>query len=270
VDSGIPVIVGLVGKSNIGHAVVATGQVLTAHPRQSPLPAKPTWAEFCEAFYVNDDQRGVNLRMSVLPSSAVKETPYTLVDNHFLLIPLPEKVFVPAENAEQLAWDVLKEYVGAWPVFQQTNASAMGSSVDLGNQFVSRFLGNEVIARTYLTYGWKYQYRAIRNLLTEQMRQIARSTELPRFVWVTEFGTVDSIGHNSMTDRRIFSHCVVDATAKNMGADCRLIFHAPGIGMRQVHNPSDSLGAYKKDLFAMKDDRPYYPKLRGNADFGGF
>jgi hypothetical protein len=66
VESGIPVIVGLqFPGQDVGHAIIATGHVLRETPRNAALPPNPTQAEYCEAFYLNDDQIGPNIRVPV-------------------------------------------------------------------------------------------------------------------------------------------------------------------------------------------------------------
>lgn len=267
VDSGIPVVVWINGNP-VGHVVVATGQVLRTNPI-SNLPQKPTRAQFCEAFLVNDDQLGANLRMPIQRNSAVGETPYSVEDVIFLLIGLPDKVYLSAETAEELAWDSLHAYRLEWPTLKTRYASDLGTSVQLGDDFLTELAANKVVARTYLTYGWKYKYRAVRNLMSEELKTVASFTELPRYVWVTEFGTTSSFGSAAKKNRRIFAHCVVDATAKNMGAASRLIFHAPGYAFNHL-NEFDKVShqpGYARNIFPIRDDRPYCPKRRGETEF---
>ncbi|UFW51101.1 MULTISPECIES: hypothetical protein [Bradyrhizobium] len=112
VDSGIPVLVGLSFKDkDIGHAVVATGQVLRSSIT-STLPNRPTRAEFCEAFYVQDDSIGPNIRVGVHAGSAIAETiEYNIAEHcQYLIVALPAKVHLPAEKAEAIAWDLLVQY----------------------------------------------------------------------------------------------------------------------------------------------------------------
>ena len=57
--------------------------------------------------------------MSVVAGSPIAETAYNVKDNvQFLLIPLPDKVFVPAEKAEVFAWDLLDIYAASWASLQ--------------------------------------------------------------------------------------------------------------------------------------------------------
>ncbi|MGX5803364.1 hypothetical protein ACWGS9_19210 [Bradyrhizobium sp. Arg314] len=273
VDSGIPVIVGLgYMGADIGHAVVASGQVFDHNsPAAGALPPQPTRAEFCSAFYVNDDQQGPNLRMPIVAGGAIGETPYSVRGNvHFLIIPLPDKVFVPAEKAEWFSWDLLNSYGAAWGNLKGNYAQNLGHSLGLGDQFVAAMGQNEVIARTYLTYGWKYKHRLLRNNVKEAVQSLARAIELPRYVWVTEFGTLASFSPADRFQRRIFAHCVVDATAKNMGDDSRLFFHAPGLAISRSHDGGNPNGPYTTLTSAIQDDQVYYPKLRGNLDFAGY
>jgi len=272
VDSGIPVIVGLGNMgSDIGHAVVASGQVFDLQAPVGPLPPRPTRAEFCAAFYVNDDQQGPNRRMPLAPGKAGGETPYNVSEHvQFLIIPLPDKVFVPAEKAEAFAWDLLRRYAVEWLQIKQNYAADMGTSVAAGDAFTQQLAGNTVIARTYLTYGWKYKHRLLRNRLTDATHALARATELPRYVWVTEFGTLASFSAVDKYQRRISAHCVVDATAKSMGDDSRLFFHAPGVAIGRSHDLANPNGPYTQHTIVIQDDQDYYPKLRGNFDFAGY
>jgi hypothetical protein len=209
--------------------------------------------------------------MAVSVGSPISQTNYSVIGNAaYLLIALPDKVFVPAEKAEQLAWDLLIEYQSAWAAISAANAATLKASVQMGNEFVSSLNSNEVVARTYLTYGWKYHHRIVRNSTNPKVKSIALGTQLPRYVWVTEFGTRASFASADKYQRRILAHCVVDATAKNMGADCRLLFHAPGFCFRNVHDINNPTGPYQKQIFPIDDDCEYYPKLRGNNDFGGY
>jgi hypothetical protein len=269
IDSGIPVLVGLgFAGRDIGHAVVATGQVLRPTVSTS-LPKFPTRAEFCEAFYVQDDQQGPNIRMPVSPTSSIGETAhYNLIENcQYLMVPLPEKVYLPAEKAEELSWDILTQHSNDWSSIKAKHGSKLGQSESLGDEFVSAFGKNQIIARTYLTYGWKYKHRMMRNSLPNAVRTIIRNLDTPRFLYVTEFYTVNSCSGKAIRDRRIFAHCAVDATAKNQDLDSVLLFHAPGMCMWHAHDDRDE---FIRSVAAIKDDTGYFPKIRGDNDFSSY
>ena len=267
VDSGIPVILGLQQESGIGHAVVATGHSLKEINSNVALPIEPTRAEFCEAFLVNDDQRGINLRMPVMQASALGETSYS-VEQHvsWIIIPLPSKVFIPAENAEKLAWELLKNYRNDWKDHKTFHNDNLGGSTLAGDEFVGAIDANKVMARTYLTYGWKYKARMLANDIGTDFKRGLLYHEFPRYVWVTEFGTLESLNHINFKARRIFSHAVIDATASKFW-ESRCMFHAPGFGLRWYHDPDNIFGDYKDAVTPVADDAEYYPKFRGSDGF---
>ena len=270
VDSGIPVSVWLdLPGQTIGHSIVATGQVLK--PNIAPgrvLPPHPTRAEYSEAFLANDDQIGPNILVPVQSGSATGQTPYC-IDEHTtaLIIPLPSKVYLPAETAEAFAWGFLQNYVSEWPSHKAQQANKLGTSEALGDELVAAIGANEVLARTYLTYGWKYKHRTLRNDLPKTVKIVARDLKVPRYVYVTEFSLLRQLEGLSQYQRRIVAHCVVDATAKHQDLESILLFHAPGICFWHQHDQAHALVRYVAPL---PDDGEYYPKARGEIDFARF
>ncbi|MGA9795497.1 MAG: hypothetical protein WBQ17_08165, partial [Rhizomicrobium sp.] len=168
IDSGIPVILGLAPldpkTSDVGHAVIAVGQTSRTLPADHKLPKNATRSEFCEAFLVNDDQRGPYLRLPVSPTSTVSQSPYNIATHlQYLLVPLPNKVYLPAETAEKISWDLLRYYVQEIPKLKTDSTFDLGASATLSDDFVIAIADEKAIARTYLTYGWKYKQRVVRN-----------------------------------------------------------------------------------------------------------
>lgn len=267
VDSGIPVSVWVrFPSSAIGHAVVATGQVLAKTAAQ--LPSRPTRAEFVSAFLVNDDQLGPNARMPVAANNADAETTYNIRDNAVaLIIPLPSKVYLPAETAETFSWDMIDRYTKDWNTHKVVNAGKLGNSASLGDTLVAAHTKNELIARTYLTYGWKHKNRSIRNQLTDGIKRVIRDLDVPRYVYVTEFATLQQLNGLELPKRRIIAHAVVDATAKHQDLDAVLLFHAPGMCIWHAHGAK---GSFVRYVIASRDDTDYFPKVRGDVDFADF
>jgi len=150
----------------------------------------------------------------------------------------------------------------------RANQATSGNAPDaLAEEFHGEYHANNVVARTYLTYGWKYKQRIIRNVVSPEVKAIARGMELPKYVWVTEFGTIASFADVESDNRRIFGHCVVDATAKNMGDDSRLLFHAPCYIRARTHDIRNPYGPYILLEKALVSDQPYLPKRRGDMAF---
>lgn len=272
VDSGIPVILGLapwVKDTSIGHAVTAVGHHVTTLPDLISLPANPTRAEFANAFLVNDDQLGTSLRMPTSAGIAGAQTPYSVERQvYYILIPLPGKVFLPAESAETIAWNLVNNYETNLATVMANPKFDIGGAKVLSDEFKDALKTNTLIARTYLTYGWKYKRRILRNICSPTLKAAVFAHDLPRFVWVTEFGICAQLNYLEPRDRRILGHVVIDATSNQFLAgsllSSALFFHAPGFIIRWSHNSSNQFLDYAPSVVPVPDEVPYYPKVRGH------
>jgi hypothetical protein len=267
VDSGIPVILGLSSPTggNVGHAVVAVGYTAKTVPGNFVfLQSKPSRSVFCEALLVNDDQRGAYIRLPLEPNPSISEAPFNIRDHlQYIIIPLPSKVFLPAESAEEIAWDILRQfYVREMPKLISEGSVDFGQSTERFSEFVNELSANRVIARTYLTFGWKYRMRMVRNSTSERVKQAIIRHDLPRYVWVTEFGTLSSMNYLEARAKRIQAHVVVDATSSQFHRSA-LFFHAPGLIKRWVHNGNLGDGRLEPKILPVKNDVSYFPKARG-------
>jgi hypothetical protein len=108
----------------------------------------------------------------------------------------------------------------------------------------------------------------LRNAISRDFKSILLYHELPRLVWVTEFGTFDSLNKLNVRERRIIAHAVNDATASRLW-ESRSIFHAPGMSVRWFHDANNPF-VLKDASAAMTDDGAYYPKVRGEDDYTAF
>ena len=266
VDSGIPVIIGLspwVAGQDDFHAVLAVGHTIQKIDLAKVLPAKPTRVEYARFLLINDDQRGTNLRMELSARDALSETPYNQSNIVYLIVPLPGKVFTPAESAEAVAWDLLTKYRTELPDLKAAHAKQLGMSEAAADEFVARINANEVVARTYLTYGWRYKERLVGNNCSVETKNAVFKQSMPRFVWVTEFGTRDSLNTLDELAVRIFSHAVIDATS-NMLWEGRCVFHAPGFLWRWYHDAATPFGDLTNSLIPIANDTAYGMKIRGS------
>jgi hypothetical protein len=185
----------------------------------------------------------------------------------WLMIPLPEKVYLQAESAEAIAWNALDDLARTWSRLKHMYAGRLGTSESLGDELVSQAAMNQVLSRTYLSFGWKYRHRALRNNHPNSIHQIVRQLETPRFVYVTEFATVPQTTGNRLYERRITSHCVIDATAKNQDIDSILLFHAPGYCVWHSHGDRNR---FQRFTAVIENDTIYFPKARGEMNFVKF
>jgi hypothetical protein len=120
---------------------------------------------------------------------------------------------------------------------------------------------NQVIVRTYLTMGWKYKARLHDLAMSTTLRSRVAVHELPRMVWVTEFALLEDINHLDPAERRIFGHCVTDATATGP-TQSPLIVHAPGFLWLTRHEDPAFYAESKEALYPLANDTLYRPRLR--------
>jgi hypothetical protein len=213
-------------------------------------------------FLVHDDQLGPNLRMPVLPGDELAETPYNVREHlRFLIVPLPDKVFITAETAEIKAWDRLQFYAREWPGLKARHGEAIGASADLGEQAIRAMNENKVIARTYLTMGWKYKARLHASVTSPVLRSQIAVHDLPRMVWVTEFGRLEDLNVMDPAQRRIFGHCTTDATSTGRHQS-PLIIHLPGFLWLTTQEDPEFFAKSIERLYPLLDDALYLSRWR--------
>ncbi|WP_143216400.1 hypothetical protein [Acetobacter sp. DmW_043] len=264
VDSGIPVILGLCQKdTSIGHAVVAIGveRGLSEDCKTSSL--EPTTADFYTHFLVNDDQRGVYCRLPILEENSTEEYPFVLNrDIKFILVPLPGKVFLTAEAAEVVARDTINSLSkNRFDLSQQSLQT--GEKWDENPDFYKEVDNEKIVSRTYLTYGWKYKSRMLRNASSDNLKRILLRTQFPKYVWVTEFSEYATSKNLDPCLRRIQSHVVIDATGSRFW-ESRLIAHTPGLLYSWQYN---SDGTTEGCVDAYISSKSYWPKIGGAKDY---
>ncbi|MDO8838085.1 MAG: hypothetical protein Q7V31_04095 [Parvibaculum sp.] len=263
VDSGIPVILGLgPNMGAIGHAVVATGIINVQRPQNYHLPIQPTRSVFVDSILINDDQGGANLKASIDKNSVYGEVGWSIEDRlQYLIIPLPDKVYMSAEQAELLARNSLDNYERHWTQLQ--NQPGLGTSIDAAARFIDSKNNSKLIARTYLTFGYRYKERIIRNSISSTFKNEVIQANLPRYVWVTEFGEFSSQNHLDKSQQRISAHVVIDATASVLW-EAELAMHAPGFWLIRSHDEARPYSEYLLNWGLIADDTEYRPKVRGS------
>lgn len=265
-DSGIPVIIGFNRGPGVGHAVVAVGTVMGSKVPKGTF-ADAHVADRITHLIVNDDQSGAYRRVRVAPHRKDSQSKdFTLNEAIFLMAPLPGKVFMKAEVAETLARDKValvarnrQDHITEG--LEEADAAAW--NVDPAFYATSP---EKMIARTYLTHGWKYKHRILRNAVPPELIEELTFIHLPRYVWVTEFSLPDDLGDLDPCRRRIRGHVVIDATGSRF-EDSVLLTHVPGIIVTQSFDAALPGGEPITGLRVLLADNPYYPKIRGMNDF---
>lgn len=269
VDSGIPVILVMDKPTeSLGHAVVAVGTKrkkidITA------LSVKSTQANFLSHFLVNDDQRGSYLPLAV-GTDDFNENEYPFnIEEHLKLIfvPLPDKVFITGEIAERLALDKLSSSANHLHAFaQRTLEPAKAKLFNPHPEFIDAAKRLQVISRTYLTYGWRYKSRALRNNLSAKLKSSLITRQFPKYVWVTEFSLPSEATSHDPCNRIVRAHVVTDATGSQMWESAQLL-DMPGLLITWTFDPNTPADQPSIDMSLFEEDFEYFPKIRGIDDY---
>lgn len=270
-DSGIPVILGLRGRQGgtIGHAVVAVGRVLSPSRAISFSP-NATWAEMTTHFLIQDDQHGPYQYLPVDEADRSEGYPWTIeADISYLIVPLPAKVFMTGEVAETFARDYVAMACARTKEYRdKAEADAGSGALKPHEEIDPAFYGakpEDFIVRTYLTYGWKYKRRALRNRFPGVFKAELLSKQFPRYVWVTEFSLPDDLAESDACHRKVRAHVVADATGSRFW-DSVLVVQVPGLSMFWAFNPATPGAAHRLIWRATNEAEPFLPKIRGRPD----
>jgi hypothetical protein len=215
IESGLPVVTIMYHPKTGGHAVVAIGL--------SPKP--PLQGGFPPGLIIHNDNRGpyVELPRTVPDGS----DDYALAQTLSLIVPLPEDIVMSAAEAKEQAIRHLVFWLSAFLV----TPVAADEEVPVSN----------LALRTFLCARHSFRKWAKESPhLDQKARDIYRTSEMPRFVWVIEVHDAGLYepGHPSKTSR--IGEVVLDAAADALHGDA-LIFVRVGMQMVTVPTRSEAL-----------------------------
>lgn len=269
VDSGIPVIIGFkAGRAAVGHAVVAIG--LERRPLEDKLDRtdRPSLGALVSHFLVNDDQRGAYCRLRVSASDEATDYDFCLeTDLGFFVVPLPNKVFMTGEVAEEISWDLMVQVCEQRRDIAATVLhGALDNGWDPAPAFHEAAQSGRLVARTYLTFGWRYKARALQNDISEQLKRELLARDFPRYVWVTEFSVPEEAADLDPCRRRVRAHVVNDATGSRFW-DSTLLLDTPGLLFLWSYDPKSPSDLPEQKVHVLPADAVYFPKIRGTDNF---
>lgn len=266
VDSGIPVILGLNDGQTVGHAVVAVGSIRRDGVETGGLPDKSSQAAFCSHFLVMDDQRGAYLPLPV-EGAVEPQIPFVLQDHlRFMIVPLPSKVFMTSEVAETIARGLIGSVALQIDQIGSQLPEEKKQTWPPDGGFYELALGGRLIARTYLTYGWKYKSRTVRNNTSATLKREVLKRDFPRYVWVTEFSQPEETQAIDPCARVVRAHVVTDATGSRFW-ESTLIVDTPGVVVTWDFDPKGDDEVARQNILLSDQSSIYYPKIRGEKGF---
>jgi hypothetical protein len=227
IESGIPVLTGVKG-----HVVVAYGHrsSFTAN-----LPGSETIysSQFNDAFVINDDNHVPYQLVQRTAGAGAQASKYTFKEILDFIVPMPEKVFLPAEDF-------------------QTVVTAILQSSEFGYKVLSSSLkDSRLVLRLFLTTGKSFKRclggRKMGHTVVEDMY---RNIPLPHFVWVCEISNIDAFGRHEVCGEILW-----DATRNAREPNGWIALHYPEILVVDIgsalNKPQDLI------RFDLKNSIPY-------------
>lgn len=269
-DSGIPVIIGLHDQNDqTGHAVVAVGHEFDTNVDLSNIGDSPTLARGIVNFYAMDDQRGPYIKIPVSKNIHSLEINWNIEEHcTFFIVPLPEKVYMTGEISEVLSRDIVKNLIHKRDTF--LNHVGFDNYPDdlKDKEFEDNAqFSNKIVTRTYLTHGWKYLSRAVRNNLSDKLKIELLTHRFPRFVWVTEFSKAEDSFNADPCFKRVLAHVVNDATGSQFWSNT-IVADVPGIAVTYSYKSNENGPVRSLNIVDTNETKVSYPKKRGLIDFG--
>lgn len=202
IESELPVILGIRGPNNLGHAVTVVGH--TFNPKLNiSSDSDLQHIDWIDNYYINDDARGPYIKVK-------KEY---LENVTFVLVPCPKEVSTSYTDIETHMEAILQNINVRLP-------STIAFSPD-------ELSGN--IIRTYLIPSNKYKESLLKSGMDIRVRKEYRAMSLPKYIWVSEISNKALLNKNKAADRKIAGEAIFDSTAnKHARLGSCLAFHFNG------------------------------------------
>ena len=185
-ESGFPLFVAMHGRQ---HAIVVAGYAWDIHPNP-PLPAKPhVWSQVSSLLAVDDNFFPYkNVAPGSPNSSSDLSQPYTAQDFDTFIVPLPEKIYYPADAIEKLSEDFFQ-------LFQNVFKVPDGDRL-VKNYFVTTISALRRYAKEH------------RSELGEVLVGLIMHLDTAQFIWVVEYAS-----EVQWAQGHIVTRMIVDASA---------------------------------------------------------
>ena len=230
IESGIPVILGISRREEnkaVDHAVIVIGHTLDFSTKlKKPLKDKLFChlnrndyycsSEWVDNLIIHDDAKGPYETISI--KNPVKNN-FSLEDIQSIIIPQPEKTFLPSHLAEAIASSFLSDSK-LWEIAVEEPNKAF-------DEFKEHKDSKNVCLRTYLILGvdFKKQIKSS-NKINPIVKENYQLMNMSKYVWVTEITTPDL--YSSTKGRRRIGEIVIDYTSYHEEFSF-LAIHVPGV-----------------------------------------
>jgi hypothetical protein len=201
IESGIPVLAAVPGHvfALFGHRSDYSKAAALAPIGGSPF----IFSSALNEQFIGNDDNGVPYQV-VGGATGAGTMPYKISDVQQFIAPLPERVFLSAENVQSVMTAIMTR--------QDVGFAALSPSL----------AGTTPLVRLFLTTGKAFKKRLQdRGMGSAEVADIYRSLPLPHFIWVCE------IAHQKDYPKRVVGEIVWDATRNAYEPDGWIALHYP-------------------------------------------
>lgn len=250
VESGIPVVLGIVPPNGIGHAVLIVGhkwfsptsrdQLTPVMSTSDPQPAYVYDAsDWARPFIIHNDNMGPYLE---LPESGTG-APYELAQAIFAVPFLPADVFISGEEALQTCLLALRHALQVIPP--------------------------DFVARTYLQDRAEFRQSVLQSGMPDEVIRYYRKKWLPKRVWVMEINALDGYEESPGQGGTRLGEVVLDSASEpadghflSIHLTPTLVAHKPGLSSSQGIILDREAFEGHTEAIPIEGDHSYAPRLR--------
>ena len=191
-ESGFPLFVALVSEAmgNVGHAIVLTGYSWCDESGDSREGTSHAWSLVDSLLAVDDNMLPYStVRTGDRTTSSVAVPHYSAEDFTAFIVPLPDKIFYPAQAVESFSIDTM------YPIYKKV-LGLPEEDVLLRRYFITTVSALRRFARQK------------RSQLGDELMNLLMHLRTTQFVWVVEYASAEQ-----WNDRHITARVVLDASA---------------------------------------------------------
>ena len=202
IESGLPLLLTLAD-----HVIVAFGHHSDyQRPQPAQLQKLPYTSHFNRSFVVCDDNHFPYQMLCEKGAGRSCDSRFTWTDIKEFIVPLPEKVFLPAEQVQTVVEAVLQH--------PTTGIKALSPIL----------IGKSLILRLFLTSTRSYKrYLNERGMGHPVVEKVYRHLPMPHFIWVCEIADYGEYAQ----DRKVLGEIIWDATRNAHEPDGWIALHYP-------------------------------------------
>jgi hypothetical protein len=212
IESGFPVLLTL-KHDKIGHVVVAFGH-LSSYLRKDDSSFSSS--RYNHAFIINDDN-GYPYQ-SILENETQDLVPYKFEDILSFIVPLPEKVFLFAENAEESISAVLGDRPPL-PGFRESVSTVIAQNSKV---LENAYRDNRYVRRLFLTTSRAFKRKLnSRKGMAPTVKEIYRDLPMPHYIWVCE------LADSAKYPKEVLGEVIWDSTRNKEELEGCIAIHYP-------------------------------------------